>query len=59
MLCNFPLFAYSLNKDCYAEQSVSVESKGYDGLIALVPKIKVSYDYNGKDYEADFPYLMS
>ena len=54
MLCNFPLFAYTFNKDSYTKQSVEVIDEGYDGLIALVPKITVSYKYEDKEYEEYF-----
>lgn len=54
MLCNFPLFAYTFNKDSYTKQSVEVIDEGYDGLIALVPKITVSYKYEDKEYEEHF-----
>lgn len=54
MLCNFPLFVYTLNRGSYAKQPVEVLAEGYDGLIALVPKITVSYKYEGKKYEEYF-----
>ena len=54
MLCNFPLFAYTFNKDSYTKQSIEVIDEGYDGLIALVPKVTVSYKYDGKGMKSIF-----
>ena len=54
MLCNFPLFAYTFNKDSYTKQSIEVIDEGYDGLIALVPKVTVSCKYDGKGMKSIF-----
>lgn len=54
MLCNFPLFAHALNSDSYVKVSAEQIKEGYDGLIALVPKFIVSYEYEGDSYEEYF-----
>lgn len=54
ILCNFPLFVHTLSSDAYEKVSAQEKDKGYDGLIALFPKVTVSYKYNDTDYEEYF-----
>ena len=53
ILCNFPLFTFLFNPNCYEAQQVKVEKEGYDGLFAILPKITVTYEYDGISYEGD------
>ena len=42
---------YYFGEDSYEALDAEIIEQGYDGLFAIIPRIKVAYKYNKKDFE--------
>lgn len=56
---NFQSFVYNANTDDYTAVDAKITKQSSDGLLALVPKIYVTYEYEGKSYNSSFLFYNS
>ena len=49
----FNNLVYILDKQSYDKVETDIIENGYDGLFAVIPRIKVKYRYNDTDFEKD------